>query len=96
MPRYLYIFCYRTPEQLQEPGPDESSEACFIEAGSPEEALTWGREISERFVAQRLGPTVSWKSLGFAQWVEMEPFKEYPEETLARLHVVRRGNFPEF
>jgi hypothetical protein len=97
MPRYLYIFRCQTPEQLQAKDPDESSEACFIEAGSVEEALEWGREVSERYVAQRLGEgAVSWKVQGFPHWIEPEPFKEYPEAALRNLQVVSCGNYPDF
>ena len=95
MHKFLYIFCYKTPEQMATSDPDESSEAFFIEASSADEALEWGREISERFIARLFGNTgTSWKTMGFPHWVESEPFQEYPEETLAQVPMVPCGSFP--
>lgn len=101
MAKYLYIFAYQTPEQrhaVAAHGPaEESSAAVFIEADSAEEALAWGREISEAFLRHLLhDPVVSWKGLNFAHWVENDPRQEYPADILARLPVVPRGSFPDF
>jgi hypothetical protein len=100
MPKYLYIFSYQTPEQMEtarkQGYTDEASEAVFIEAESPERALDWGREISEEFVRRRFGSQgVSWKSSNFAHWVETQPQQEYPAAILACLPVVACGSFPE-
>jgi hypothetical protein len=101
VPRYLYIFGYQTPEQLEVSArqgyAEESSRALFIEAASAEEALAWGREISEEFV-RRLFPKekVSWKEMNFAQWVESAPQREYPADILAALPAVACGKYPDF
>jgi len=95
MPQFLYIYCYKTPEQMAPDEPDESSDAVFIETADSDEALAWGREISERHVARLFRKAnVSWKAMGFTHWVESEPFEEYPEEALARVRIVPRGSFP--
>ena len=100
MPKYLYLFTYQTPSQRQcvEDGfAEESSAAVFVEANSPEEAMAWGREISERFVGHLFqGKQVSWRSLGFESWIEAEPKKEFPSELLERVPVVSCGVFPDF
>ena len=46
-----------------------------IVASSDEEALAWGQEVSERFIAHLYGdPWISWKQGDYASWVE--PVKE--------------------
>lgn len=100
MNKYLFVFCYRTPRQAPECGPEvpeESSEAVFIQAASPEEALAWGREIAEAFVANLFPDgSPSWGKSDFSHWVESEPEKEYPAAILANLPVVSVGNHPVF
>lgn len=79
------------------PEPDEVSEAIFIEAASEAQALDWGREISEAFVAQLFtGQNVSWRAMNFAHWIERDPHLEYPADVLAILPVVDYGNYPDF
>jgi len=76
---------------------EESSQALFIEADSPAQALQWGREISEKYVRQLFGDqALDWKSMNFAHWVESEPLAEYPEAILEKLPQVSYGNFPRF
>jgi len=99
--KYLYIFGYQTPEQMglaaEDRNAEESSEAIFIEAESAEQALAWGREISEKYVRQLFGnQPVDWKSMNFAHWVESEPLKEYPVSILEKLNVVACGDYPDF
>ena len=100
MNKYLYVFCYRTPRQAAQREPDiaeESSEAVFIQAASPEDALAWGREIAEAFVAKLFpGGSPSWGKSNFSHWVESEPEKEYPAAILAGLPIVSIGNYPVF
>jgi hypothetical protein len=101
MPRYLYVFSYRTPIQeatSQETGPsEEASEALFIEAADASQALDWGREVSEAYVQKLFGnQQLSWKSQGFSHWVESEPHKEYPADVLAHLPCVACREFPDF
>jgi hypothetical protein len=102
MPKYLYVFAYQTAEQRQlaarEPGViEESSAGVFIEANSPEEALSWGRNISGRFISERFGEgKAAWDADQFAHWIEAEAEREYPPDTLARLPVVMVGNYPDW
>jgi hypothetical protein len=99
MQRYLYIFAYQTPAQaaFSDPGEaEEFSAAVFVEAKNPQEALDWGREISEKFVADLFGPgAASWRSKGFDHWVESQPEKEYPPHVLAGVPVVQVGTYPD-
>jgi hypothetical protein len=100
MPRFLYVFGYETPAQLRANAAngwdDEDSEALFIEAESEDEALKWGREVSERFMRQLHGDSsVSWTALGYAHWIEADPAgRGWRAEDVARLPVVRSGEFP--
>ena len=99
--RYLYIFGYRTPEQMASASTnenaDESSQAVFIEADSGDQALEWGREISDKYVRQLFGAQpMDWKAMNFVHWVESEPQLEYPAVILEKLPVVSYGNFPDF
>jgi hypothetical protein len=76
---------------------EESSDAVFIQAASPELALEWGREISDRYVQQLFGDQpVDWRRMNFAHWVESEPQEEYPESILEAIPVVTYGNYPHF
>jgi len=76
---------------------EESSEAIFIEAESADQALAWGREISERFVRELFGDKpVDWKSMNFTHWVESEPQTEYPAAILEKVQVVACGKYPDF
>jgi hypothetical protein len=98
---YLYIFGYQTPDQMspaaKEEHTEEASEAIFIEAESAEQALAWGREISQEYVRRLFGSKpVDWKSMDFAHWVEPEPQKEYPKDILESLPVVTYGKYPDF
>ena len=99
--KYLYIFGYRTPEQMAlastDENAEESSEAVFIHAQSQDQALAWGREISDKYIRQLFGDgLVDWKSMNFAHWVESEPQREYPAAILEKLPVVAYGSFPDF
>jgi hypothetical protein len=99
--KHLYIFSYQTPKQTgvsaREGYAEEASAALFIEAEVAEQALAWGREVSEEYVRRLFpGQTHSWKTLGYAHWIEPEPAQEYPAEVLARLPTVPCGTFPDF
>jgi hypothetical protein len=98
--KYLYIFSYKTPEQshaVPAETVEESCEACFIEADCPENALAWGREVSEAYVRKLFkDESISWKTAGYAHWVESEPQNEYPHDLLAGLPVVSCGDHPRF
>jgi hypothetical protein len=99
--KYLYVFGYRTPEQMAlastNENAEESSQALFIIAESGAQALEWGREISDQYVRQLFGDRpIDWKSMNFAHWVESEPQMEYPAAILEKLPVVNYGNYPDF
>lgn len=100
MPKYLYVFAYQTAEQqalaAQDPAlVEESSAAVFIEANSPEEALSWGRNISNRYVSERFPMgNLSWNPDRFAHWVEVNAEREYPPDALAGLELVPAGTYP--
>ncbi len=101
MARYLYVFAYQTPAQVEAAArggfAEEASEAVFIEADSAEQAMEWGQQISEEFI-KSLFPQgeMSWKSQNFAHWIEAEPQAEYPADLLRRLPVVPCGVQPAF
>jgi hypothetical protein len=101
MPKYLYVFAYQTPAQVEAAAnggyTEEASAAVFIEAESAEQALGWGQQISEDFL-NHLFPDrdISWKSLSFAHWIEVDPQEEYPTDLLEKLPVVACGVRPEF
>ena len=97
---FLYVFGYETPAQMEANAAhgwdDEDSAAVFIEAESAEEALEWGRQVSERFLSELHGdPSVSWDALGYAHWIEDDPSKRWSAEGLSQVPRVRRGEFPE-
>jgi hypothetical protein len=99
MPEFLYIFGYRTPEQQERftrfGHDDEDSAAVFIEADSANDALAWGREISEEFIRHLFAdPTVSWQHMRYAHWIDAHPEEAYSAEALATILHVRHGQHP--
>jgi hypothetical protein len=101
MSRFLYVFGYETPGQARantaHGWDDEDSRALFIEAPSSEEALSWGRQVSEAFVAHLYGDApVSWLADGYAHWIELEPSKVYEADHLAAMPTVRPGEYPNW
>jgi hypothetical protein len=98
MREYLFIFGYESPDERRsnaEDGTDfESSGAVRIAAGDEAQALAWGNEIAERFVATLYGDSnVSWKKDGFAAWIEDEP-DQHLRERWAEIPVVQVGEHP--
>jgi hypothetical protein len=76
---------------------EEPSEALFIETDSAEQALAWGREVSEAFLKTLYDDqAISWKALNFAHWIEPNPKLEYPAVTLSGLPLVPVGKLPDF
>jgi hypothetical protein len=99
MPQYLYIFGFNTPEQIKgfekHGWDDEDSGAVFIEAVSEQEALTWGREISQEFVRRLYGDRgLIWRHADYAHWIETDPASRFSPEALRRLQVVQVGEHP--
>jgi hypothetical protein len=105
MNEYLYIFGFEGPlQRLQNErhGWDhEDSYAFFVLAESPEEALEWGREVSEafcRYIYQESGwaqALPSWKDDGYGHWIEEDP----EEIALARkwgCPRIAEGEMPDF
>jgi hypothetical protein len=99
--KHLYVFGYETPGQAKANADhgwdDEDSAAVFVEATSAEDALEWGRRISDAFVSYLYGDSgVRWSSLGFASWIEPDPTKAYDPASLSAIPSVRRGEFPDW
>ena len=104
MKRFIYRFGYESPiEWLQNDkhGTDfESSSSFWVEAESAEDALRWGREVSDAMVREyflRSGwaqDIPSWKEEGFAHWIEDNPGPEFTPEYLSNPLVVRDGEMP--
>lgn len=99
MKKYLYVFGYETPQQTaanrQNGWDDEDSQAVFIVANSENEALSWGREISETFVAQLFqDQSVSWKDMNYAHEIEANPTARYSNDELANIQVIQVGQWP--
>lgn len=104
MKQYLYIFGFCTPEQWQtnqEQGRNDwESCAVFILAQSKQEALNWGREISETLVRQmfkrdgRFAKPPSWKTGNFEHWIEDHPLARLSGLALEILPVVKVGELP--
>ena len=97
---YLYIFGYETPgeaESNRRMATDfESSAMIRILADSEDAALSWGHEISERFLkAIYHDDKISWKEQRFASWIEDKP-EEYIRTRWASIPVVKVGEFPGF
>jgi len=99
--KYLYFFGYETPQQFaanRENGWDyEDSHAVFVVAGSESEALRWGREISETFVAGLFRDgAVSWKQMNYTHGIETNPEERYSVAEIQDIPVVRVGELPTF
>ncbi|HEV3073461.1 MAG TPA: hypothetical protein VHB47_03495 [Thermoanaerobaculia bacterium] len=83
MTKYLYTFGYFTPAQWlsneAHGWDDESSMALLIVADSSEQALEWGRKLSEEFVERLFSASgwtshvPGWRASRFAHWIEAAP-----------------------
>lgn len=101
MPRYFYFFSYvKSGQEKERPDSgfrDESSAAVFIEAGTAQEALEWGRQISAKFVAQTAGGEgTTWDPSAFANWIDADPQSQYPDHILSQIPTVSTGMYPDF
>lgn len=97
---FLYIFGYEDPIDRKvnsEVNTDyESSEVIRILAEDEQEALAWGREISEKFIQYLFKDSqISWKNDGFASWIENNP-DEYLCKQLESFPIVKVGRYPDF
>ena len=103
---YLYVFSFCTPTQWinndKHGWDDEDSYVLFINAASENDALEWGREISERFVTRLFersdwdGTTPSWREGGFANWIETDPLNRFSGLALETLPVIPCSEVPNF
>lgn len=99
--RYLYIFGFETSAQTRlntaHGWDDEDSQAVFIEAASPDEALSWGRTISEAFLKLLHDDTsVSWAQRNYAHWIDDHPATRFGAAALARIPTVAVGQYPDW
>jgi hypothetical protein len=94
MPAFVFQFGYESPAERavnEQVGTDlESSQWVLIEAPDEVAALSWGREVAERFVQQSCGE--SWRAGNFAHWVE--PLSACP--WAVGRPAITVGQFPEF
>jgi hypothetical protein len=95
---HLFMFGYEDPAERESNdthGTDnESTGAVRIIAADEKQALSWGREIAERFVKTlHQDPTLSWKQLGFAAWIEEHP-DDHLRQRRSDIPVVRVGEHP--
>jgi hypothetical protein len=102
MARFLYLFGYEDPNTASanaSTGSDSESSAGFlIEADVEAEALRWGREVSQNFVAWLFArdqkPDPDWASLNFAHWLEPEASEAWA--AFRDAPVCRVGQLPPF
>jgi len=106
MQPFLYRFGYSTPEQWRQNDKhgwdDESSAALWILADSSERALEWGDAVAEKFTEDLFAKdggfqvVPSWKSAGFASWIEENPAGDFSDSDLAKIPTVKLGVHPRF
>jgi len=105
MREYLYIFGYEFPAQRlanQKYGwDDEDSYSFFIVAENTDQAIEWGREVSEAFfnhIYQRSDwkrEIPSWKEIGYAHWIEDDP-ETISQARRWRCPQITAGEMPDF
>lgn len=101
MTRYLYVFGFEAPAQARlnraKGWDDEDSLTVFIEAASAEEALSWGRAISEEHLKVVHGDrSVSWAARDHAHWIEADPAARFGSAALAGIPTVTVGQYPDW
>lgn len=104
MQPYLFHCGYCTPAMWRSNDAhgwdDELSIAFFVNANSVEDALAWGCEVAEAFVAQLFADAgwtdiPSWKAAEFARWIEPAPEQHYTQAELEQLERVDVGVLPD-
>lgn len=95
---FLYIFGYETLEDhaANEQGADQESLGFFrLIAGSEEEALRWGQELSRWYTSHLFGNDGEWHwdSAWFASWIEHAPDKRLREAAL-EVPIIAAGQYP--
>lgn len=78
MPEFLYGFGYEQKDEMEynrrTDSDFESSTGVFIDAATEAESREWGREIAEAFVHYAHDdPSISWRAIGYADWIEQDP-----------------------
>jgi hypothetical protein len=106
MKQFLYVFEYCRPKRHlkseESSEYDESGYAFIIMTESCEQALAWGRDVSEKFVEflfQSESPAVAppkWREIGFDHWVEPDPLARYSGRAVDALPVIKAGELPHF
>ena len=99
--RHLYIFGFETPTQARlnkaNGWDDEDSLAVFIEAASADEALSWGRTISEEFLkVLHDDRSVSWAQQNYAHWIEVNPAARFGPAVVDGIPAVTVGQYPDW
>ncbi|MGE0868447.1 MAG: hypothetical protein AB7P03_07795 [Kofleriaceae bacterium] len=69
---HLFCFGYQTAAQFSSGSEDENSQGVLIEATSEADAMVWGREVAEAYVARVFPGVPSWKQSMFAHWIETD------------------------
>ena len=106
MKQFLFVFEYCRPKKQanseEASAYDESGYAFIIQAESYEQALAWGRDVSEKFVEflfQSESPAAAppkWREIGFDHWVEPDPLARYSGRAVEALPVITAGELPRF
>lgn len=92
MNKCLYFFGYETPQQFAANRENGWDDECNQVASSESEALRWGREISEAFVASLFRDSpVSWKQMNYAHGIEAKPEERYSAAEINNIPVVQVG-----
>lgn len=74
----------------------ECSTACFIDATSKEEALSWGKSIGVQLLRHvNNDPTLDWQELGYFCWIEEPTENSVWSHCAEFFQHVRDGELPE-
>jgi hypothetical protein len=62
------VFGFQSPEQVETD--DENSACVWIEACNEEAALTWGKQVAEKYIRDHWPDLPRWKESNYAAWIE--------------------------
>ena len=105
MTRFLFRFGYETPAQRRDNQAhgwdDECSGAFFVLANDSAQALAWGQEVAEAFVARQFKEqgcqeVPGWKEDAFAFWIEDNPSSDFSSAELEAMPQVSLRVLPDF
>lgn len=97
---FVYLFSYEDPDGIDSDevtGPEPLLEGFFrIRAGSAEEALAWGRTLSDWYVGKLFEDDRPgrWSKAGLASWIEEEP-DALLRDGMRELEAVGTGEYPD-